>query len=269
MISLEPSVFRGTTASFNRDSGLPLVILLVSLGTATPLAAQIDPSGMLAENLTVTGKGWGQLTDLQEMGQFLLGLIELTAMTAVIAYHPATRTDRRKLAEYQVPGTLFVYALIGMVVGFLVMNHGAIIGFVIFGIGGLLRFRTDVDKMSDTMRLILVTLVGLCVGLDLPVMALITTASAWVIVYVFGASPHHVVEVKFADAHGTPRAREDLESNLKSAGFSVAGLSKAKAKHTFSFTVVGGRGGSRDALVQAMMELDAAKPDLMTDWHLA
>ncbi|SDL47016.1 hypothetical protein SAMN04488026_108716 [Aliiruegeria lutimaris] len=269
MISLEPAAIRSGSEPVRRGAGLLLSLLFASFGIATPLAAQVDPSGMLAENLKVTGKGWGQLTDLQEMGQFLLGLIEVTAMTAVIAYHPATRTDRRKLAEYQVPGTLFVYALIGMVVGFLVMNHGAIIGFVIFGIGGLLRFRTDVDKMSDTMRLILVTLVGLCVGLDLPVMALITTASAWAIVYVFGASPHHVVEVKFADKHGTPQAREDLETGLRSAGFSIAGLSKAKAKHTFSFTVVGGRSGTRDILVQAMMELDAANPDLMSDWHLA
>ena len=269
MIPLKPEAIWSVFPSLHMWLGLVLSILFASLWMAAPLAAQVDPSGMLAENLSVTGKGWGQLTDLEEMGQFVLGLIEVTAMTAAIAYHPATRTDRRKLSEYQVPGTLFVYALIGMVVGFLVMNHGAIIGFVIFGIGGLLRFRTDVDKMSDTMRLILVTLVGLCVGLDLPVMALITTISAWAIIYVFGAAPHHVVEVKFADKHGVPQARSDLETSLKSAGFAVAGVNKAKAKHTFTFTVVGGRGGSRDALVHAMMELDAAEPDLITDWHLA
>ncbi len=180
MISLEPAAIWSGSASVRRVGGV-ISFLLASLWIATPLAAQVDPSGMLAENLKVTGKGWGQLTDLEEMGQFLLGLIEVTVMTAAIAYHPATRTDRRKLAEYQVPGTLFVYALIGMVVGFLVMNHGAIIGFVIFGIGGLLRFRTDVDKMSDTMRLILVTLVGLCVGLDLPVMALMALSEGFLL----------------------------------------------------------------------------------------
>lgn len=269
MISLELKAIWNMSSSLRLGGWRVLCLLFAFLGMATSLAAQVDPSGMLAENLAVTGKGWGQLTELQEMGQFLLGLVEVTVMTAVIAYHPAIRADRRKLAEYQVPGTLFVYALIGMVVGFLVMNHGAIIGFVIFGIGGLLRFRTDVGKMSDTMRLILVTLVGLCVGLDLPVMALITTASAWAIVYAFGASPYHVVEVKFADVHATAQARETLEADLKSAGFSIAGLSKAKAKHTFSFTVVGGRSGSRDALVHAMIDLGAENPELISDWHLA
>ena len=73
------------------------------------------------------------------------------------------------------------YALIGMVVGFLVTNHGALIGFVIFGIGGLLRLRTDADTTRDMMRLILVILIGLCVGLDLPVMAVIKTPSALLI----------------------------------------------------------------------------------------
>jgi hypothetical protein len=269
MISLKPEAIWSVSPSQHMWLGLVLSILFASLSMATPLAAQVDPSGMLSESLNVTGKGWSQLADLEEMGQFILGLIEATAMTAAIAYHPTSSAARRKVSEYQVTGTLFVYGLIGMVVGFLVMHHGAIIGFVVFGIGGLLRFRTDVDTMSDTMRLILVTLIGLCVGLDLPVMALITTLSAWAIVYFFGGAPHHVVEVKFADKHGVPQARADLEGHLKSAGFTVASVNKAKAKHTFSFTVVGGRDGSRDALVHALMDMDAAGSDLIADWHLA
>ncbi|WP_424990519.1 hypothetical protein [Fluviibacterium sp. S390] len=224
---------------------------------------------MLTDNLNVTGKGWAQLTEWREMGQFLLGLLEVTAMTAAIAYHPANRTGGRKGGEYNLPGTLFVYALIGMVVGFLVMNHGAIIGFVIFGIGGLLRFRTDMDSMTDTMRLILVTLIGLCVGLDLPVMAVITTASAWTIMYFFGGVPRHVIEIKFADKHSIPTARSDLEAQLQHSGYRITGVRKSKAKHTFAFSVVGSKGSTQDGLVHAMMDLEASQPGHISDWHLA
>ncbi|MEV8468106.1 hypothetical protein AB0T83_15115 [Fluviibacterium sp. DFM31] len=250
-------------------AAIAIVTLLAAVGLAGPTWAQIDPSGMLAENLNVTGRGWAQLTEWREMGQFLLALLEVTVMTAAVAYHPANRAEGRKGAAFQLTGTLFVYALIGMVVGFLVMHHGAIIGFVIFGIGGLLRFRTDVDTMSDTMRLILVTLIGLCVGLDLPVMAVITTASAWAIMYLFGGVPRHVIEIKFADKHNIPQARADLATGLEASGYRISDIRKSKAKHTFAFVVVGAKGASQDRLVHAMMDLESAKPGLISDWHLA
>lgn len=269
MTTIRPAASGCFSVKWQSTAVLSFAALIAFFAMLSPLSAQVAPSGMLAETLSVSGAGWSQLMNLEEMARFLLDLAEVTAMTAVIAYHPMTRNGKNKASQDQIPGTLFVYALIGMVVGFLVMNHGAIIGFVIFGIGGLLRFRTDVDKMSDTMRLILVTLVGLCVGLNLPVMALITTASAWGIIYVFGAAPRHIVEVKLADRLVAPQARTDIEASLKSAGFKVSGVDKAKAKNTFAFTVVGSKDVSRDDLVHAMMNLDAKSPTLMSDWHLA
>ena len=66
-------------------------------------------------------------------------------------------------------GWVVTMELIGMAIGFLVLQHGAIIGFVVFGIGGLLRFRSVLRNATDTVEVILVTLLGLCVAIGLAV----------------------------------------------------------------------------------------------------
>jgi hypothetical protein len=64
-----------------------------------------------------------------------------------------------------------------------------VIGVVVFGIGGLIRFRSDAGSTRDTGRLIAVTLSGLIAGLGLPHFAVITTLFAFVLIYWFDARP--------------------------------------------------------------------------------
>ncbi|NJM34915.1 MAG: multidrug transporter AcrB, partial [Rhodomicrobium sp.] len=52
-----------------------------------------------------------------------------------------------------------------------------LVGFVIFGLGGLMRFRTETSSTRDTSRLIIVTLIGLICGLNLPHFAVLATLS--------------------------------------------------------------------------------------------
>jgi hypothetical protein len=56
--------------------------------------------------------------------------------------------------------------------------------FVIFGIGGLMRFRTEVGVAKDTGRVILVTVVGLCCGLKIYVVAVLATAVGFAVIHV-------------------------------------------------------------------------------------
>lgn len=66
---------------------------------ATPGLAQMTPDGTLIEDMVSRGSGWSQLTDFQEMGQFALGLVEVTAMTAAIAWRSARLEHRRKATD--------------------------------------------------------------------------------------------------------------------------------------------------------------------------
>ncbi|WP_084353622.1 hypothetical protein [Primorskyibacter flagellatus] len=101
---------------------------------------------MLPE-IEVRGRGWDQLRNPDELLEFALALVETTVLAAGIAFHPVNLATRRTRADFDAPRDLFVYALIGMIVGFLIMHHGYLIGFVLFGLGGLLRFKSVMVRL--------------------------------------------------------------------------------------------------------------------------
>ena len=88
-----------------------------------------------------------------------------TLLGALIGYHPATRRTIDKLHEADMPHVYVMYAVIGAVIGVAVREFGTVVGVVVFGIGGLIRFRSSTDSTRDTVRLIIVTLAGLIAGL--------------------------------------------------------------------------------------------------------
>ena len=96
------------------------------------------------------------------------------ALGAVIAYHPRTRAKASTLPELEQPKTFIMYALVGAVIAKIVEANSAM-AFVVFGIGGLMRFRTDVGPAKDTGRVILTAVVGVCCGLKLLVVAVMAT----------------------------------------------------------------------------------------------
>ena len=118
-------------------------------------------------------------------GALLLAIV----LGAVIGYHPTTPRTVDRLNEADMPKIFIMYAFIGAVIGVTVREFGMVIGVVVFGIGGLIRFRTDTGSTRDTGRLIVVTLAGLIAGLGLPHFAVITTVFAFILIYAFDASP--------------------------------------------------------------------------------
>lgn len=245
-----------------------LAILLSQLTPGQVSAQAIDATGGLLPQIDVTGKGWNQITNQQEMGEFLLALVEAVVLTAAITYHPVTLRARKTLADFDLPRMFFTYSLIGMAVGFLVMHHGYLIGFVIFGLGGLLRFRSDSGIADDKARLILVTLIGLTIGLDLPVMALILTAAGWAIIYFLGSQTHFELEVRFDDKKSSKQVVNDLATILEERGFKAVGMTKSKFKPTAQYILRASQGATREALVREMAELHALKKHSISDWHL-
>jgi hypothetical protein len=138
---------------------------------------------------------------------------------------------------------------------------------VLFGLGGLLRFKSD-GGAADTMRLILVTLIGLCVGLDLPVVALITSASAWIVIYAFGGPVNFELEVKFSEEQAAPDAMRALRELLAERGFKTVSMSKSKFKPIVSYVVSGPRGQQRSTLEREMAELVTKGATGISDWHV-
>ena len=244
-------------------------ILLCLAVLAAPAAAQtIEGAITIPSEFDVHDRGWSQLYNLKEILEFLLALVETMAMTSVLAFHPRNVARRRGSNDWDLPRSMFLYALIGLVVGFLVIHHGVLIGFVVFGIGSLFRFRMETLSTSDTAQMIFVALIGLSVGLDLPVMALLLTIAAALVISVFSRKSHTSIEIKFDTSEDFTEKVARLRDALSAAGFATRTVTKSKFKPVAEIVLSTSEVNPREVLVETMTA-HQTKPDSgIEDWHI-
>ena len=188
--------------------------VLIWMATAIAAFAQILPSPDQGVSDLATLSGEAELADLTEVLAFVLDMALALALAAGIAWHPKRMRERRTIEDVSKPVLFLLYGLIGMAVGFLVVRHGYIIGFVVFGMGALLRFRNSMDKTEDTVQVMLVTLAGLTVGLGLPISAVLLTLVSWVLIWLSGRTRAYELGVKAADAESLLAATEAVADVL-------------------------------------------------------
>lgn len=189
-----------------------------------------------AEPSTGEQGGFGPI-DPEELFWFIVAFVETAFLTATIAYHPRVSRGPASRAASELPKTLFTYALVGMICGFLVNSYGATIGFVIFGIGSLMRFRTTLDSSKSTGRVILAALIGLCVGLRMPYVAVLSTASAWIIIYFLERDTLATLIVHFGDQQEMIGAFSAYREAIAQSGCSVLRSRQSATKPQCEFTL--------------------------------
>ncbi len=145
--------------------------------------------------------GWRGFLDYPYMLESLGSLALSTVLGALIAYHPNTVRMVDTVEEAELPKVQIMCALIGAMVGVIVLEYGLVVGFVVFGLGGLMRFRTQTATTRDMSRLIIVTLIGLICGLNLPHFAVLAAVYAWLLI-LFDSKPIMSLEV-----HELPKGR--------------------------------------------------------------
>jgi len=127
--------------------------------------------------------GWRGFSDGWLLLDITCVLALALALGALIAYHPTARRKATSLEQLDQPKTFLMYSMVAAVTAQIVEIQPAM-AFVIFGIGGLMRFRTDVGVAKDTGRVILVTVVGLCCGLKIYLIAVLATVVGVVVIHV-------------------------------------------------------------------------------------
>ena len=160
--------------------------ILLAATSATGQTLFDGTQGNLAPSAAL---GWAGFLDLRFMAESLGVLLLAAMLCAIIGFHPATKRTIDQLDEAEMAHVFVMYAVIGAVIGVAVREYGTVVGVVVFGIGGLLRFRSATDSTRDTVRLITVTLAGLIAGLGLLPFAVMTTLFAFALIYVFDTSP--------------------------------------------------------------------------------
>lgn len=209
------------------------VTLLAALAAILPcvvFAQTPDGSIVIPNDVQIHDLGWAQIRNVGEIGEFLLGALETFVFVAAIAFHPRARTLRDDARGWRVQSSMFFFGLIGMLIGFLVVHHGYLIGFVVFGLGGLFRFRMESSSLLDGALLILMTLIGLSVGLNLPVMALVATVAGWTTLWFVASKRTTTLELKFKDDEALRAALDPVRTTLGQKGFRIVSVRKTDFK---------------------------------------
>ncbi len=212
-----------------------------------------DPLSASAEGAAIPSIGWNGFYDYPGMLNELSALVLATLLAMIIAFHPTTRRTVDTIEEAELPKVSIMYALVGAVVGVAVLQFGMVIGFVVFGLGGLMRFRTETSSTRDTGRLIIVTLVGLLCGMNLPHFAVIATAFVWFVILVFDANPVYRLDVTHIAKENLKQAADAYKSELANAGAKLVTESNAVSKGKLVFVFRAPRGFNQDALYESAL----------------
>lgn len=243
---------------------LMLAALWSSAASATAAAQSLRDTAQRGRELT--GEGFKGFTDVAFLGQALLALALATLLGALLAYHPRRHHTVDSIEAADAPKVFVLYAVIGAAIGIMVVKYGPGVGFVVFGIGGLTRFRTDLPNAPDTGRLILITLVGLSCGLDLPHVAVLTAAFGFAVLMALDARATYHIEVKGLDRTVVRPAADAYRDVLQREGCQIVGERKSFAKEQVTFIFHAPRALQRDGLVQ---RLEAEVPESLrgvVDW---
>ena len=200
--------------------------MLTLIAASNPLTG-----GSTGESLPSVG--WQGFLDTPGMVQELGALVLATVLALLIAFHPVTKRTVDTINEAELPKVYLMYALVGAVVGVVVLKFGMIVGFVVFGLGGLMRFKTETESTRDTGRLIIVTLVGLISGLNLPHFAVIATIYAWIVIYIFDGNPVCRLDVEDLPKEFTKQSADAHRAVLQNCGCKIVSEKSSRGKVVF------------------------------------
>ena len=195
---------------------------------------------------SITGEGWAGFEDVGFLLTFAGRLLLATVLAAVLAYHPKASRRYDSLEEAEGPKSFILYAVVAAIIGTVVLKFGGIVGFVVFGIGGLLRFRTNVGSATATGRVILATVIGLCAGLDLPHVAVLSAAFAFGLVWVLDARTTYGMVVQGLGKGALDGAAAAYRKELELLGCSIIGEHKNVEKRSLRIFFRGPSGINTD-----------------------
>jgi hypothetical protein len=229
-----------------------------------------SPSGREVRRFALAdlARGWEGFTDLWLMADMAMVLLLAVLLGAVIAYHPLTRSKAASLEELEQPKTFIMYAMVGAVIGMIVSIY-PVMGPVIFGIGGLLRFRTNVGPAKDTGRVILAVIVGVACGLKLMVVGVFATAFGWVLIWLLERQSFGRIQIKGLQQDAIARSAEAYRKILIQAGCRLLGEKKKFTKGMVTFVFTAPPDLDREVLEERFFEAVPVEIRGYVDWDIA
>jgi hypothetical protein len=242
--------------------------LLAMLLVQTSAHAQSIISDALVRESIAVGSGWAGFLDFAFIANAVLTLLLATVLGAILAYHPKHSETADTFEEIEAPKVYILYSVIGALIGIMVVKYGLVVGFVLFGIGGLIRFRTLLRSAILTGNVIFATLIGLACGLDLPNVAVLATTFGFVLIYVLDAQMTYRIDIQALPTEMFPSAVAAYRNVLEEAGCKLLSEKKNPEKRRASFIFRTSRHKPR-RVVEEMLET-RVEPTLRgsVDWQI-
>jgi hypothetical protein len=182
------------------------------------------------------GPGWDAFAHPEQYLHAALVLLTATLSGLVLAYHPVQWGRPITRDDVEQRKTVVFYSAVGALIA-IICTIAPSMAFVIFGIGGLMRFRTNTGESKATGHTIMGTLVGLCWGLGLQLVAALATVYFWIMIYVLESVRVERLVVAGVDQAHWGRAADAYKSALVQAGCRVLSHSKGFKKSQLVFTL--------------------------------
>jgi hypothetical protein len=110
------------------------------------------------------GPGWEEFGHPDRYVHAALVLLTATISGLILAFHPVQLGRPLTRDDIEQRKTVVFYSSVGALIA-IICTVAPSMAFVIFGIGGLMRFRTNTGESKATGHTIMGTLIGLCWGL--------------------------------------------------------------------------------------------------------
>jgi hypothetical protein len=193
----------------------------------------------------IPGPGWEALLEPEQYIHPLSVLLLATLSGLLLAYHPVYRMRSLTADDLEEKKTLVIYSSVGALIA-IICTVAPSMAFVIFGIGGLLRFRTVMGESKSTGHAIMGTLLGLCWGLELQLVAVLATLYFWVMIYVIESQVVTELSITGVESEHLSRAADAYRSAFVKAGCKVIGYSRNMKKAKLNFLLKVPRGFAAD-----------------------
>jgi len=240
----------------------------IALLAALPVLAQ-PISDMVLQTPAPRGEGLMGFMNLGFLANALFNLVLAAVLGAVIAYHPRHLLTADTFEEVEAAQIYILYAVIGSITGILVVQYGMAVGFVLFGIGALIRFRTVLRSASLTGRLIFVTLIGLSAGLELPHVAVLVTAFGFALIYILDAHFTFSIDIRALEPDAVVPAANQYRDVLQRTGCRIISEKKNPERGRVTFIIRTKHADARKRLEAAFeAEIDEAYRQSV-DWEIA
>ena len=180
------------------------------------------------------GPGWEAFLDPQRYWQYGFILLAATLSGTILAYHPVYKSRPSTFESIELAKTLIIYTVVGALIA-IICTVNPSMAFVIFGIGGLMRFRTQLGASKSTGHAIMGTLVGLCWGLGLEMVAVLATIYFWIMIFFLEKTEVKQIKVGGLQIETMAATTDAYRNAITNAGCKVLTDSKNFKKREMHF----------------------------------